>query len=97
MNESLKKFFETLAEDEELAGKLEACKSVDEAYELAIDKVGGEFSKDEFIECLEQMNKAADGDDISADDLAKVAGGDGIMQKFKQKTDKIFYKKPWDN
>ena len=73
MNENIKVLLEKVAGDEGLLAKFSACKSVDEAYELAKELVGG-FTKEEFVEAMNALNAADDGD-ISDEDLNAAAGG----------------------
>ncbi len=77
MNESIKKFMEKFATDEELQAKFSAVKSPEEAYELAKSIQDG-FTLDEFIEACKAMNEADEGD-ISDEDLAATAGGTDIL------------------
>ena len=75
MNENIKALLEKVSGDEELLAKFSACSSVDDAFELAKGIVGG-FTKEEFVEAMTALN-AADAGDISDEDLAAAAGGEG--------------------
>ena len=76
INENLKSFLDKLASDADLADKLSACKSADEAFAIASEVVGG-FTKEEFVEAMTVVDKANHGE-ISREDLSMVAGGDEI-------------------
>lgn len=73
MNENIKALLEKVSGDEGLLAKFSACKSVDEAFELAKELVGG-FTKEEFVEAMSALNEADSGD-ISDGDLTAAAGG----------------------
>ena len=76
MNESMKKLLEKAAQDPELAAKLSACKTPEEAYAVASGVVEG-FSKEEFISTMAQLKAAADmSTTLSEEDIRKMAGGD---------------------
>ena len=85
MNENIKTLLDKVSEDEALLAKFSACKSVDEAYELAKELVGG-FTKEEFTEAMAALS-AADGADISDQDLAAAAGGEDLPTSVKQYAD----------
>lgn len=77
MNENLKKLFDTIKEDENLVEKFKACKSAEEAYEVATAVVDG-YSIEEFKDIMLKIDKAAkqSGDmELADDDLNQVAGG----------------------
>ena len=73
MNEGIKALLEKVTADEDLLAKFSACKSADEAFELATGIVGG-YTKEEFIETMTALSSAENGD-ISDGDLAEAAGG----------------------
>ena len=76
MNENLKTFVDKMLKDEELAGKMAACRSADEAYAVASKEVGG-FTKEEFVEGMSDLKSRIDtgSDELTADDLAAISGG----------------------
>ncbi len=74
MNENIKKLLDKVSGDEALLAKFSACKSIDEAYDLACTLVDG-YSKEEFVKVMTTLNAIEDGD-ISDEDLAAAAGGD---------------------
>lgn len=65
MSDSIKKLVEVVKNDESIAKKFQACKTVEEQSKLA-NELGYEISADEF----QKFNKS-----ISDDQLDKVAGG----------------------
>ena len=73
MNENIKILLDKVSGDDALLAKFSACKTVDEAYDLASSLVGG-YTKEEFCEVMTALN-AADDADISDEDLAEAAGG----------------------
>ncbi len=73
MNENIKNLLEKVSGDEALLARFSACKTVDEAYDLASSLVGG-YTKEEFVEVMTALNAANDAD-ISDEDLAEAAGG----------------------
>ena len=73
MNENIKILLDKVSGDEALLAKFSACKSIDEAYELASSLVSG-YTKEEFVEVMNALN-ATDDADISDEDLAEAAGG----------------------
>ena len=75
MNENIKALLEKVSGNDEMLAKFSACKSVDEAYELAQGLVSG-YTKEEFIEAMTALDAAENGD-ISDADLAAAAGGEG--------------------
>ncbi|MBQ9612643.1 MAG: Nif11-like leader peptide family RiPP precursor [Lachnospiraceae bacterium] len=76
MNENIKVFLKKMAEDQELFGKMSACKNPDEAYAIASSVVGG-FTKEEFISTMDKLDAAAKGSkELSDEDLKNIAGGD---------------------
>ena len=75
MNENIKVLVEKVSGNDEMLAKFSACGSVDEAFELAKGIVGG-FTKEEFVEAMTALSAADDGD-ISDDELAGAAGGEG--------------------
>ncbi len=79
MNESISKFLEKFASDEELQAKFSALTSPDEAFELAKSIQGG-FTKEEFLEAVKSFSEMNDGD-LSDEDLAATAGGGGISDQ----------------
>ena len=78
MNENIKAFLKKVTEDQELAGKMNACKTQDEAYAVASSVVSG-FTKEEFVSTMEKIEAAVErGGELSDDDLKNIAGGDDI-------------------
>ena len=76
MNESIKAFLNKIAEDQEFAGKMNACKNPDEAYAVASSEVSG-FTKEEFVSAMEKIEAAAkSSEELTDDDLQNIAGGD---------------------
>ena len=75
MNENIQKFLEKFLTDEALQAKFSALKTPDEAYELAKSIQDG-FTKEEFLEAAQQL-AALDEADITDEDLANAAGGEG--------------------
>ena len=73
INESLKQFLAKLAQDEELQAKMEAATSPEEAYAIASAVQSG-FSKEEFVQVMSAI-KNQNTEELSDDDLEKVAGG----------------------
>ena len=73
MNDKIRVFLQKLAEDSELAAKFKACRTVDEAYEVACSVADG-FTKEEFIDAMKLLHAAANGG-VSDEDLGKYAGG----------------------
>lgn len=86
MNESIRVLLEKVSGDEELLAKFSACKSVDEAFDLARELVGG-FTKEEFVEAMTALS-AADEGDISDEDLTAAAGG-SVSEAVSQVKDSI--------
>lgn len=86
MNENIKVLLDKVAGDEELLAKFSACKSVDEAFDLARELVGG-FTKEEFVEAMTALS-AADEGDISDEDLTAAAGG-SVSEAVSQVKDSI--------
>ena len=76
MNENIKKFLEQFLTDEALQAKFSALKTPDEAFELAKSIQDG-FTKEEFLEAVQQL-AALDEADITDEDLAAAAGGEGV-------------------
>jgi predicted ribosomally synthesized peptide with nif11-like leader len=70
MNENLKLFFNALGKDAALQKKLEATKSSEEAYQLALTVRSG-FTPEEFLAALKEAQEGA----LSDEDLDAVAGG----------------------
>ena len=75
MNDNLKQFLDKLANDSPLRDKLAACKSADEAFQLASSVAAG-FSREEFTKTMDSINRRNTNGDLTDEDLAKVAGGD---------------------
>lgn len=73
MKDELLQFLKLLEKDEVFVNQMKACKSEDEAYSLAADKVKG-FTKDEFKGLMEKIQASQNGE-LSEEDLAGVAGG----------------------
>ena len=76
MNENIQKFLEQFLTDEALQAKFSAVKTPDEAYELAKSIQDG-FTKEEFLEAVQQL-ATLDEADITDEDLAAAAGGEGV-------------------
>ena len=75
MNENIKLFLKKVSENKELAEKFSAVKNPDEAYELASSIQSG-FSKQEFFDAMLKIQSAVNTfNELSNEDLAKVAGG----------------------
>lgn len=75
MNEALKKFIEMLAKDSALQEKMVNCKSEEEAYAIAREKVEG-FSKEEFQSAMADIQKGYSTDtELTEGDLEEVSGG----------------------
>jgi hypothetical protein len=72
MNENVGKFFDALGKDAALRKKLEATKSADEAYKLALTINGG-YTLAEFLSAL----KGASTGELAETDLDAVTGGSG--------------------
>jgi len=77
MNENIKLFLEKVEADPELKKKFAEVKSPDEAYELASSIQDG-FTKEEFIEEMTKIKTAME-ENLTDEDLAKVAGGGDII------------------
>jgi len=73
MNENIQKMLELLSQDEETMAKLYIIRDPDEAYAL-VTSIHGGYTKEEFIETMTAINDSIN-QDISSDDLNKVAGG----------------------
>ena len=73
MNENIKKFLEKVEASPELQAKFSQIRNPDEAYKLAASIQDG-FSKEELITEMTKLYEAAI-QDLSDEDLAKVAGG----------------------
>ncbi len=72
-NENIRKFLEKVDKDPELQTKLAQIRDPEEAYELAASVQEG-FTKEEFVTEMQKMYKAML-NDISEEDLGKIAGG----------------------
>lgn len=81
-NENLKKFLEKLFSDKDLADKMSACKSPEEAYEIASSVQDG-FTFEEFTEFMTALNESVANSELSEEDLARVAGGEITDEKIK--------------
>lgn len=73
VNENLKAFVERMFKDEDLASRMAACKSPEEAYALASSEQEG-FTFEEFTEAMTALRDAYS-QEISDEDLARAAGG----------------------
>lgn len=73
MNENLAIFLNQFLADRELQERFEKASGEDECYEIALTVQDG-YSKDEFVKAMSDLRDAIQ-DDISIDDLDKVAGG----------------------
>lgn len=76
MNESMKKFLEKMAQDQELVVKMSAMQDPDEAYKLASSVQDG-FTKEEFITTVKEL--AAANNDLTDDDLKQFGGTDSSI------------------
>ena len=74
MNENIKKFLEKVEQSPELQAQFAQIRDPEEAYKLATSVQDG-FTKDEFIAEMKKLYEAAI-QDLSDEDIAKVAGGD---------------------
>jgi len=76
MTEAMKSFIEKLGTDEALQNSLKACKSPEDAFEVAKGAVDG-LSLDEFTSTMKQLNEAITKGkgELSDADLEQVAGG----------------------
>lgn len=73
MNENLAIFLNKFLADRELQERFEKTSGEDECYEIALTVQDG-YSKDEFVKAMIDLRDAVQ-EDISMDDLDKVAGG----------------------
>lgn len=91
MKEELKLFMKKLMSDEELQKKMQACKSPEEAYAIASSVQGG-FTFEEFVEAMTKTNSALSQDEeLSDEDLAMAAGGNGIEEFIDEHRTSISY------
>jgi len=76
MTEAMKSFIEKLGQDEALQDKLKACKSPEEAFDVAKAAVDG-LSFDDFTATMKKLNEfvTKSQGELSDDDLEQVAGG----------------------
>lgn len=77
MTEEMKSFIGMLAKDEGLQKKLQACKSPEEAFEVAKSAVS-RLNYEDFTATMKKVNEAVantKSGELSDDDLEKVAGG----------------------
>lgn len=76
MTESMKSFIEKLGQDEALQNNLKACKSPEEAFDVAKAAVSG-LNFDEFVSTMKKLNESITKSkgELSDDDLEQVAGG----------------------
>jgi len=70
MNENIVQFLKLVEKDNALAAKLSAMKDPEEAFALASSIQGG-FTKEEFVEEMDRINRG----EINDDDLAQLSGG----------------------
>ncbi len=88
MNQDLLKFFEDISKDEEKLKKLFSYEDKDKMYEYALSESEGDFTKEEFEECLDSiinLSESIDSGEISKEDLesgkideetlSKISGG----------------------
>lgn len=73
MKDELLQLLTLLEKDEVFANQMKICKSEDEAYSLAADKVKG-FTKEEFKGLMKKV-QASQNNELSDEDLSGVAGG----------------------
>ncbi|WP_459910753.1 Nif11-like leader peptide family RiPP precursor [Desulfotomaculum defluvii] len=76
MTEAMKSFVEKLGKDEALQDKLKACKSPEEAFEVAKGTVEG-LSFDDFTATMKKLSESISKTpgELSDTDLEQVAGG----------------------
>lgn len=75
MNENIKVLLKKVAEDNDLASRMNACKTPDEAYAVASEAVSG-FTKEEFVSAMEKIRADIESSrELSDEDLSQVAGG----------------------
>ena len=74
MNENIKKFLEKVQQSPELQAQFSQIRDPEEAYKLAATVQDG-FTKEEFVTEMTKLYEAAI-QDLSDEDIAKVAGGD---------------------
>ena len=75
MNEKIKELLQKAVQDDQLAAKLEACKTSEEAYAVAVSVVEG-VSKEEFVSAMKQLKAAIDASTtLTEEDIGKMAGG----------------------
>lgn len=75
MKNEIKLFLEKLADDTDLQEKMAACKTPEEAYNIASSVQPG-FTIEEFIEVMTTVKESIEaGEALSDEDLAKAAGG----------------------
>lgn len=79
MNENVKKFVEKAIGDKELMEKMSACKSPEEAYAVASSVQEG-FTMEEFVSAMQEIYDATHEAELTDEDMAKVAGGQGDEQ-----------------
>ena len=70
MNENIVQFLKLVEKDSALAAKLSAMKDPEEVFALASSIQGG-FTKEEFVEEMDRINRG----EINDDDLAQLSGG----------------------
>ena len=73
MNENIKKFLAKVEQSPELQDQFAKIRNPDEAYKLAASIQDG-FTKEEFISEMKKIYEAAI-QDLSDEDIAKIAGG----------------------
>lgn len=75
MNENLIKLLNSLQENNELADKMKACASPDEAYAFACTIVDG-YTQEEFVACMTKIkNENSNSNELTEEDLDQVSGG----------------------
>ena len=74
MNENLNNLIKALAENDELQEKLKNAESLEQVYEVALTIESG-YTFEEFKDAMISLKVAPEEEEISDDDLEKVAGG----------------------
>ncbi len=82
MNENIKKFLEKVSADKEIQAKFAKIRDPEEAYKLAASVQDG-FTKEEFLTEMKKLYEESM-QDLSEDDMAKVAGGIALPPKMQQ-------------
>lgn len=87
-NSPLQGFMKKLATDEKLKNEFEKIakeKSIDEVYEFALKHSDGDFSKEEFRDCLFALLKTAENEPLKESSLDQISGGgEGALTDVKE-------------